>query len=60
MMTRAWFLLLAPPNVTQIMGRRFFALPCNTLDDLAEQIALHRRARTPEIVAELLRSPTPA
>jgi hypothetical protein len=44
---KAWYLLLAANENMVTRPRRkltFFALPCNTLDDLATQIALHNTA----------------
>lgn len=43
---KAWFLLLAANDNLRARSRRepmFFALPCQTLDDLATQLALHSR-----------------
>ena len=43
---KAWYLLLAANDNLRARTRRehpFFALPCETLDDLATQLALHTR-----------------
>lgn len=44
---KAWFLLLAANNTLRARSRReqpFFALPCETLEDLATQLELHNRS----------------
>jgi hypothetical protein len=43
---KAWFLLLAANDNLRMRTARermFYALPCETLDDLTTQLALHRR-----------------
>ena len=43
---KAWFLLLAANDNLRARSRReqpFFALPCETLEDLATQLELHNR-----------------
>ena len=43
---RAWFLLLAANENMRTRPRReqpFFALPCDTLEELATQLELHNR-----------------
>lgn len=42
---KAWYLLLAAHENMRTEEPRFFALPCETLDDLATQLALHARPR---------------
>ena len=43
---KAYYLLLAANDSMRARARReppFFAVPCETLDDLATQLALHNR-----------------
>ena len=42
---KAWYLLLTANNNLRARESTFYALPCETLDDLATQLALHARPK---------------